>query len=194
MPTLAVIVASTRPGRLGPTVADWFVARAQDHGGFDVHLVDLAEVALPFLDEPGHPSLRHYVHPHTSRWSATVDAADAFVLVVPEYNHGLPAPLKNALDYLYWEWAYKPVGFVGYGMGTAGANAVQMAVPVITALRMVPVPSAVAVPLRECVDGDGVLHPNAAMEAVAGVVLDELARLTDVLAGLRTSARAGAPA
>ncbi len=190
MPTLDVIVASTRPGRIGSAMADWFTARAKDHGGFEVNLVDLAEVQLPFLDEPEHPSLRRYTHQHTKNWSATVEAADAFVFVMPEYNYGMTAPLKNALDYLYEEWAYKPVGFVSYGMASGGMNAVQMVKQVVTPLRMVPVADLVAVPLRERVDGDGVLHPTDVMESAAARMLDELARLTGALGSLRKPAAA----
>ena len=78
-------------------------------------LLDLAEVALPLLDEPGHPIARQYQHPHTVAWSETIDRGDAFVLVHPEYNHSYNAALKNALDFLHVEWNYKPVGFVSYG-------------------------------------------------------------------------------
>src|ERR1700712_1578913 len=121
MPTLHVILASTRPGRAGEPIADWFVERARDHGAFDVELIDLAEVALPFFDEASHPRLRRYEHQHTKDWSAKVDAGDAFVFVTPEYNYGYPAPLKNAIDFLHFEWQHKPVAFVSYG-GVAGGT------------------------------------------------------------------------
>ena len=90
------------------------------HDGFQPELVDLAEVALPFMDEPNHPRLRTYIHQHTKDWSAKIEAGDAFVFVMPEYNHGMTAPLKNALDYLQHEWQYKPLGFVSYGGVAAG--------------------------------------------------------------------------
>src|SRR5436305_1641336 len=109
MPALHVIIASTRPGRVGPAIAEWFVGVAQRQARFAVRLVDLAEVGLPLLDEPAHPRLAQYTQPHTRAWSAIVDSADAFVVVTPEYNHAIPAPLVNALDYLSHEWAYKPV-------------------------------------------------------------------------------------
>src|SRR5690348_9990483 len=105
---LDVILASTRPGRAGPAIASWFLAHAERHGKFAVHLIDLALVALPLLDEPHHPRLRRYEHEHTKAWSRTIDAADAFVFVTPEYNYGSPPSLVNALDYLHYEWAYKP--------------------------------------------------------------------------------------
>ena len=135
MPTLQIIIASTRPGRVGEPVADWFSARARQHGGFELDVVDLAELALPFMDEPNHPRLRRYEHQHTKDWSARVDAADAFVFVTPEYNHSYNAPLKNAIDYLHQEWEYKPVGFVSYGGVAAGTRAVQALKQVVTRSR-----------------------------------------------------------
>ncbi len=98
MPQLMIVIASTRPGRGGWPVAQWFIQRAADHGAFEVEVVDLVEFRLPLLDEPNHPRLRQYTNPHTHEWSAKVDGADAFVFVTPEYNHGYPASLKNAID------------------------------------------------------------------------------------------------
>ena len=103
MPNLLIIIASTRPGRAGLPVARWFEPIARAHGAFDVAVADLAEWNLPFLDEPNHPKLRRYTKEHTRRWSAEVDAADAFVFVMPEYNHGFNAPLKNAIDFIHQE-------------------------------------------------------------------------------------------
>src|ERR1039458_1334934 len=134
MPKLQIFIASTRPGRVGLPVANWFVERARQHGGFEIEVVDLAEVDLPFMDEPNHPAQRQYTKQHTLRWSALVDSADAFVFVMPEYNYGFSAPLKNAIDYLNWEWRYKPVGFVSYGGIAAGTRSVQMIKQVVTAL------------------------------------------------------------
>src|ERR1700761_3143421 len=84
MPRLTTIIGSTRPGRAGLPIATWFVDRARVHGGFDVDVVDLADLGLPLLDEPNHPRLRQYLHQHTQDWSAIVDASDAFVMVTPE--------------------------------------------------------------------------------------------------------------
>jgi NAD(P)H-dependent FMN reductase len=111
-PVLQIIVASTRPGRVGLPVAQWFQRFAEAGDEFEVELVDLADVALPLLDEPNHPIARQYTQPRTMAWSETVDRADAFVIVHPEYNHSFNAAIKNALDHLHSEWNYKPVGFV----------------------------------------------------------------------------------
>ncbi|MFF4876627.1 NADPH-dependent FMN reductase [Micromonospora sp. NPDC000668] len=189
MPCLTVIVASTRPGRVGRRIGDWFTAIATAHYAFDdVRLVDLAEVGLPFHDEPHHPSEGHYLHRHTREWSATVDAGDAFVFVMPEYNYGFSAPLKNAIDYLYTEWQYKPVGFVSYGMTSGGLRAVQMIKQVVTTLKMMPANEAVTVFLREALDDAGELVPNPARDAAAETMLGELDRLAAALAPLRVPA------
>ena len=97
---LHTIIASTRPGRVGPAVGAWFQGVAEAHPAFDARLVDLADFALPVFDEPNHPRSGKYVHDHTKAWSESVAAADAFVFVTPEYNfHPTPA-LVNALTYL----------------------------------------------------------------------------------------------
>jgi len=189
MPTLLVVIASTRPGRVGLPVGRWFTARAEAHGAFDVEVADLAEIALPFMDEPRHPRLRQYEHAHTRAWSATVDAADAFAFVMPEYNFGMNAPLKNALDFLHQEWRYKPVGFVSYGGISAGTRAVQMAKQVVTTLRMTPVGEAVSIPfVTQFLDADGVIAANEVMEQASTAMLDELVRVEAALRALREEA------
>ncbi len=187
MAKLAVVISSTRPVRVGPTIAAWFVEQVQRHGEFDVGVVDLSG-RLPLLDEPQEASSGQYQHEHTKQWSATVRAYDAFVFVTPEYNRGISAPLKNALDYLYDEWAYKAVGFVSYGMSSAGLRAVEMAKQIVTTLRMVPVVEVVSEPLRQRLDAAGALHADAAMATTATEMLDELSRLTRALSVLQQPA------
>lgn len=186
MPRLAVIVASTRPGRIAPAVAEWFVRAAREHGGFEVDLVDLAEVDLPFLDEPNHPRMRQYTKQHTKDWSALVDSADAFVIVTPEYNYSLTAPLKNALDYLFWEWQHKPVGFVSYGGLSGGTRAIQTIKHVVTTLKMVPLVESVAMPFfAQHFSQEGLFEPNESIRGSATTMLDELARMAGALKPLR---------
>jgi NAD(P)H-dependent FMN reductase len=139
MYNLKIITASTRPGRKGPALANWIFDVAKKHNEFSVELLDLAEINLPFLDEPSHPRLQKYTKEHTKKWSATIAAADAFIFVTPEYNYGYPASLKNALDFLFNEWAYKAVAFVSYGGIAGGTRCMQALKQVLTALNMVPV-------------------------------------------------------
>ncbi|WP_432829918.1 NADPH-dependent FMN reductase [Dactylosporangium sp. CA-092794] len=187
LPRLEIIVASTRPGRVGRVVADWFTAEAEQHGGFDVHVTDLAELNLPLFDEPHHPALRRYTHQHTLDWSATIDAADAIVFVTPEYNHSFTAPLKNALDYLSQEWRDKPAAFVSYGGLSAGTRAVYALRPVVSMLGMMAINPAVAVPTRAHITPERQFQSDAALEASAKLVLDDLARLAPAFAGLRAA-------
>jgi NAD(P)H-dependent FMN reductase len=190
MPKLHVILASTRPGRAGEPIAEWFVTRARAHAGFDVELVDLAEVDLPFMDEPNHPRLRRYTQEHTKAWSARVNAADAFVIVTPEYNYGFTAPLKNAIDYLHFEWQHKPVGFVSYGGVAAGTRAVQMLKQVVTTLKMLPLVEAVNIPFHaQFIDEEGRVNANETMEQAADAMLDELIVVEATLAPRRAVIR-----
>lgn len=185
---LLVVVGSTRPGRSGRRIADWFVQRAERKA--TVTVVDLRELDLPLLDEPHHPRLRRYVHQHTKDWSAIVDAADAVVFVTPEYNHGYPASVKNAIDFLHQEWQHKPVGFVSYGGVSAGTRAVAQLKQVVSAVKMVPVAEAVNIPFHtQFLDDDGV-HPNDVMEQSADAMLDELVRVAAALRPLRENRRA----
>lgn len=185
MHRLIIIVASTRPGRVGRQIADWYVAQATNHGGFEVEIIDLAQINLPFLDEPGEPADRLYQHQHSLAWSASVDAADAFTFVMPEYNSGYNAPLKNAIDYLYHEWHDKPVALVCYGMSSAGLRAAQMIKSVVSAVKMVPITPIVSIPLRQHLDSNGALIVSEQMNRQAGAMLDELDRLTRALATAR---------
>jgi NAD(P)H-dependent FMN reductase len=188
-PKLLVIVASTRPGRIGLPVARWFLNVAEEHGGFAVELVDLAEWNLPMMDEPHHPRLRQYTHEHTLRWSALIEAADALVWVMPEYNHGYIAPLKNAIDYLVHEWAWKPVGLVSYGGLSGGTRATQLLKPVLSDLKMVPVAETVPIVYVSQMLKDGVFEPSESLTHTAQVMLAELQRVEAATRSLR-----GAPA
>jgi NAD(P)H-dependent FMN reductase len=188
-PTLQIIIGSTRPGRVGPSVAAWIHDRAVKHGGFDIELIDLAEVNLPIFDEPKHPRFGEYEHQHTRDWSATISRGDAYIFVIPEYNYGFNAAIKNAIDYLNVEWQYKPLGFVTYGGVAAGTRAMQMLKQVVSALKMVPVTDAVNIPfVQQFLDADRVLQPNEVMEGAATAMLDELERWTSATQALRTAA------
>ncbi len=188
-PVLQIIIGSTRPGRVGLPVAQWFEGAAREQAAFEIELIDLAEVALPLFDEPGHPIARQYMHPHTIAWSESVDRADAFVFVIPEYNHSYNAAIKNALDFLHSEWNYKPVGFVSYGGVAAGTRAMTALKPVVAALRMFPVVEAVNVPfVAQFIDDEGRFVPNDVLAMGAAGMLAELAKLEGALRQLRVGA------
>ena len=185
-PKLYVITVSTRPGRAGAPLSSWIFERAASHGAFDVELVDLKDENLPMFDEPRHPRLRQYEHEHTKRWSAKVDAADAFVFVTPEYDHGTPPSLINALVYLVQEWAHKPVGFVSYGGPAGGTRAVQMVKPMMAALKLVVLLESVMAPMfMHSIDDKGVFNPSELQQAGAQAMLDALSKWVGALAPMR---------
>ncbi len=182
---LAVIIASTRPGRQGPAVGKWAFEAAKKHAGFEVELVDLVEVGLPIFDEPHHPRMRQYQHEHTKKWSAIVERADAFVLVTPEYNFGPPPSLLNALDFLYVEWNYKPVAFVSYGGMSGGMRSVQIIKNTVTTLKMAPIYEAVNIPFFNQQIENGQFKPKPEQEKAATAMLDELVKWATAMKGMR---------
>lgn len=182
---LHTVICSTRPTRIGPVVASWFQEIAAGHGQFDASLVDLKDFDLPVFDEPEHPRLQRYVHEHTKRWAASVSAADAFVFVTPEYNFGPPPALLNALNYLFLEWSYKPAAFVSYGGASGGMRSVQVGKLTLTALKMMPIPEAVAIPMVWNSVADGKLTVPEGQTKAATAMLDELARWAEALKPLR---------
>jgi NAD(P)H-dependent FMN reductase len=193
MPTLTVIIGSTRPGRAGLPIAEWFVDRARKHGTFHVEVADLAAIDLPLMDEPNHPRLHQYTRQHTKDWSARIERSDAIVFVTPEYNYGYPAAIKNAIDYLHQEWRDKPVGFVSYGGVAAGTRAVQQLKQVVTTLRMVPVVESVNIPFHtQFLDDEGRVQASETMEQAADAMLEELSRLEGALRPLRQETRRAA--
>jgi len=186
MYNLKIITASTRPGRKGPALANWIFDLAKKHTEFTVELLDLAEINLPFLDEPNHPSMQKYTKDHTKKWSATIAAADAFIFVTPEYNFGYPATLKNALDFLYNEWTYKPVAFVSYGGIAGGTRSMQALKQVISAMNMVPVLEAVNVPFfTKYIDEQNKFNADEIIQKSAEGMLKELGRWTETLQQMR---------
>lgn len=184
---LLVVLVSTRPSRKGPLVADWFMKQAKEFGRFELELADLAEVNLPLLDEPMHPRLGQYEHEHTKRWSATVDAADAFVFVTPEYDFGTPAVLANAIQYLVREWAYKPAAFVSYGGVSGGTRGVAMTKQLFGALRVATLADAVAIPFfaNHIDEETGEFDPGAVQDKAARMMLVELEKWAGGLKKLR---------
>jgi NAD(P)H-dependent FMN reductase len=190
IPSLHVVICSTRPGRIGPPIAQWILGYARAHGAFEPTLVDLAAFNLPLIDEPNHPRFRKYHHAHTRAWSKSVNEADAFVFVTPEYNYGPPPALLNAFDYLYLEWNYKPAGFVSYGGVSGGMRASARAGMTACTLRMMPIPESVALPNVFAQLKDGTFDANELNIAGASAMLSELSRWEEALRDLRAQHRA----
>lgn len=185
MPRLMIVVGSVRPGRVGLPIARWVEGVASESESVAVDFVDLAELALPFMDEPNHPRLRQYTKQHTLEWSARVEAADAFIFVTPEYNHSFSPALKNAIDYLAAEWSRKPVGFVSYGGLSGGTRGVTALEPVTSGVGLVRAGAEVELAYGILRVADGAFTPDEKESAILGRLLTELIEMSAALEPLR---------
>lgn len=191
LPTIAIIVGSTRPQRRSRLVADWVHAQATSHlaGRARLELLDLSDFGLPLLDEPSPAAIGHYRNDHTLRWAARIGAADGLVFVTPEYNHSLPAALKNAIDFLFAEWHDKAAGFVSFGLN-GGVRAVEHLRLALAEVKVACVRSQVALNLFSDFDlpdmlEPGNLTPAAHHGAILTRMLDEVMDWTTALRTLR---------
>ncbi len=171
---ILLVIASTRPSRVGGHYASWFADRVRSDDRFEVEIADLREMNLPMMNEERHPRFGDYRLEHTKAWAATVRSADAVVFVMPEYNYAFTAPLKNAIDYLFAEWNAKPIGFVSYGGASGGLRAVNSLAPVMFALNMKAVHPLVAVPFAQQYVKDGALELPDSFGETADGLLDAL--------------------
>lgn len=186
MINLKIISSTVRPGRKGPIVANWVVEEARKHGGFNVELLDLGEVNLPLMNEAKHPRLKQYEHEHTRKWSAKIEEADAFVFVTAEYDFNYPAPLRNALEYLVQEWAYKAAGIVSYGGVSAGTRAANNLKSDLSVFKMVPLTEMVNFPFfTENINDEQQLEANEISQKAAQTMFKEIVRWTKGLKAIR---------
>lgn len=173
-PKILVILGSTRQGRVGAQVASWLMGRLQARPEAEYEAVDLRDHPLPMFDSPMPPSTGRYP-PEARAWAGLIGSADGFVVVMPEYNHGYPAVLKNALDHVYGEWNRKPMAIVSYGAHAGGYRGAEQLRQVAIELQMVPVREQLAIPMAWLAfDEAGELRQPMADE-VLGRMLDDLA-------------------
>ncbi|HEV2403664.1 MAG TPA: NAD(P)H-dependent oxidoreductase [Candidatus Saccharimonadales bacterium] len=147
MLTIQVIIGSTRSGRFSEKPAHYIYDELQKQQSITAELIDLRDWPLPFFDEPASPRMAKgtYTNPLGKKWAAKVGEADGYIIVTPEYNHGYPAVLKNALDWAFYEWNKKPVGFVSYG-SVGGARVIEQLRQVVIELQMIPLHGAIHIP------------------------------------------------
>lgn len=197
---IAIVVGSTRPGRRGDQVASWVheaaTARPSGRTNVQYEVVDLAVMGLPLLDEPVPAALGGYRHEHTRRWSELIASFDGFVFVTPEYNHAMPAALKNAIDYLFTEWHDKAAGFVSYGV-TGGVRAVEQLRLTLAEVKIACVRSQVAFSIFKDFTITDMTEPGTFTPAdhhrpAVDRMLDELTEWSQALAPLRRIEPAGA--
>lgn len=184
---IGIVIGSTRPGRLGESVAAWVFEKAAKLVEAEFEVVDLLKFNLPMLDEPVPPSLGQYSKAHTKAWAKKVASLDAFVFVTPEYNHAPPAALKNALDFLYAEWNNKAAGFVSYG-SAYGARAVEQLRATMGELQIADVRAQVLLSLYVDFENFSRFHPNPMHEVNLKTMLDQLMAWGEAMKALRLKA------
>jgi NAD(P)H-dependent FMN reductase len=187
MLNVAIIVGSTRPGRNSEAVAHWLYDIAKRRTDATFELVDLRDFNLPLLDEPLPPAVGQYSQSHTKAWAAKIAEFDAFVFVTPEYNHGIPAALKNAIDFLFREWNHKAAGFVSYGGHANGSRAVEQLRLVLAEVHVAGVRAQVLLSLFSDFENFSVFKPAASREAAVTAMLDEVLAWGGALQTLRVN-------
>ncbi|GAB4383193.1 NADPH-dependent FMN reductase [Albidovulum sp.] len=179
-PRIGVIIGSTRDARFADKPAQWFLKLAQAREDMTFERLDLRDFDLPFFNEKASNLWMPSEDPRAVRWQETLAGFDGFVVVTAEYNHSVPAALKNALDQAYREWMRKPMGFIGYG-GTGAARAIEHLRGIAVELQMVPLRNAVHIGGGEFMK----VHPrgeNGPMEAIAHAIEPAARALLDELA------------
>lgn len=182
---VAIILGSTRPGRNGEAVGQWIHEIAKKRSDADFEFVDIKDFNLPLLDEPIPPSMGQYTKEHTKTWSAKIDSFDAYVFVTAEYNHGIPGALKNAIDFLFWEWNNKVAGFVSYG-SAGGVRAVEQLRLVMAELKVATVRSQVQLSLFTDFENFTKFKPAPYNEKSVSDMLDQVISWGSALMTLRT--------
>jgi NAD(P)H-dependent FMN reductase len=183
---LKIISSTVRPGRKGPIVAQWITESAKAYG-FEVELLDLGEINLPVMNEAVHPIMRQYEHEHTKQWSAKIDEADAFIFVTAEYDYSYPASLKNALEFLVHEWAYKPAGIVSYSAGAfAGVRAVMSLKSDLLSLKIVSLSEMINIPmLNQFISDENQFVADERLNTAAALMFKQLVRWTKGLKSIK---------
>jgi NAD(P)H-dependent FMN reductase len=174
---LVIVIGSVREGRFGPVVASWIADRAREHAGFDVEVVDLADLEIPLSLPAAPPKFAGDDYPRPPAMAPLTSAledADAIILVTPEYNHSYPASLKAAIDWHFTHWTAKPVGFVSYGGAAGGRHAVLHLENVLTELHAVTIRDGLSFPNYFTSWEDG-LPLDAEALTYAKAMLDQLA-------------------
>ncbi len=181
---IGIIVGSTRPGRNSIHVAKWVDGIAQTRNDAQFELIDLADYDLPLLDEPIPASAGIYSKPHTLKWAAKISEMDGFVFVTPEYNHSIPAALKNAIDFIYGEWNNKAAGFVSYGSAN-GVRSVEQLRQIMGEIQIADVRAQVMLSLFSDFENYTLFKPDVRHIANVNAMLDQVVSWSGALKSLR---------
>lgn len=128
MLNIGIIIGTTRDNRVSPQVAQYILKHAQHRQSAEYQIIDIKNFKLPLYNEPL-PALfsTDYQTPEAMAWSDAIKSLDGVIFITAEYNRGITAALKNALDYLYSEFANKAAAIVSFGSsgGKSAAHALR---------------------------------------------------------------------
>ena len=184
---IKIIVGSTRANRFADKPAQWIVDLAKKRADLDVERLDLRDYPLPLFEEAMPPGMAKdgYTNPDVVKWRDKIRESDGFIVCTPEYNHGYPAVLKNALDYVYSAWSRKPVAFVSWG-GAGGTRGVEQLRAVAIELDMAPIRFAVHIPNPWFITDVGQVDTEANRQS-AQALLDQLTWWASALRAARAT-------
>jgi NAD(P)H-dependent FMN reductase len=184
---IGIITGSTRPNRKSLDIAKWFLDIASNRGDAEYVLVDLKDFELPLFDEAMPPMMHQYQHAHTKRWAERIGSLDAFIFVTPEYNHGVPGVLKNAIDFIYAEWNNKAAGMVTYG-GAGGARCAEQLRLVLAEMQVATVRAQVMLSLIHDFEHFTTFKPGEQHQKSVGHMLDQVIAWAGAFKPLRAAA------
>lgn len=184
MTKIAIIIGSTRPGRIGESVGKWIYEQSKKNGDAEFELLDIADYDLPLLDEPYPAMMQQYTKDHTKKWAKKIGEFDGYIFVTPEYNHSTCGALKNAIDYLNAEWNNKAAGFVSYG-SVGGARAVEHLRQIFVELRVATVRQQVLLSLYTDFIDMNEFNPDPRHEEDAKILFEEVISWSNALKTVR---------
>lgn len=186
-PVLQIIINSNKSKGNGPALAYWLMQHTEADGRFDVELVNIAELNLPYFDEPRPPSIGPYIKDHTKNWSKIATRADGYIFIVPEHDVTAPLSFINAITYLHNEWAYKSIGFLSYGGVSGTTRAVDTIRQMLSGLKTYPILDIVALPnYFDDLDEDGNFLETLPLKRNINRILDEIHKVEHGLKVIRT--------
>ena len=186
---IGIIIGSTRPGRVGDQVAKWVYDQASQRDDAEFEIVDLADFALPHLDEAMPASRGQYANDHTRAWADKIASFDGFVFVTPEYNHSTSGSLKNAIDFIYGEWNDKAAGVVSYGV-SLGLRAAEHLRLILGELQIADVRQQVGFSLVTDFENYSTFAPAPQHAKGISTLLDQVVSWSGALRGVRAEKRA----
>ena len=186
MTTIGIILGSTRPGRLGAQVAGWVHEEASRRSDADFEIIDLADFHLPLFDQAVAPAMGGTGGAEVQAWVSTIEALDGFVFVTPEYNHQLPAALKNAVDFVYAGWANKAAAIVSYGVAGGSGSAAPRR-QLCGLLGMADVPAHVSLHLASDFESYSRFTPDQRRGHALDGLLDQVVAWTSALEPMRAA-------